>query len=58
MSEAVDKQDSREPLIDPWRRKARIAARLILKKETGQPWSARDQRLDSAMATDPGAPTV
>lgn len=44
----------REPLIDPWWRKARIAARLLLKKESGQPWSPRDRRLASRLADDPG----
>jgi hypothetical protein len=41
-------------LIDPWWRKARIAARLILKKEEGKTWSARDRRLASRLADDPG----
>ena len=41
-------------LIDPWWRKARIAARLLLKKEAGQRWSARDQRLAARLAADPG----
>lgn len=40
--------------IDPWWRKARIAARLLLKKEDGQPWSPRDRRLASRLADDPG----
>ena len=41
-------------LMDPWWRKARIAARLILKKEDGKTWSARDRRLTSRFADDPG----
>jgi hypothetical protein len=38
---------SKEPnrLLDPYWRKARIAARQLLKREAGQPWSSRDQRL-------------
>ena len=44
----------RERLMDPWWRKARIAARLIQKKEAGQPWTARDQRLAKLLASDRG----
>lgn len=40
--------------IDPWWRKARIAARLLLKKQAHQPWNARDQRLAARLAEDPG----
>ena len=40
--------------IDPWWRKARIAARLLLKKEACQKWSLRDQRLAHRLANDPG----
>ena len=40
--------------IDPWWRKARIAARLLLKKEQHLPWSERDRRLASRLAEDPG----
>lgn len=40
--------------IDPWWRKARIAARLLLKKEAGQQWSPRDRRLASRLAADHG----
>ncbi len=40
--------------IDPWWRKARIAARLLLKKEARQLWSVRDQRLAARLAEDPG----
>src|SRR5207247_5418733 len=42
--------------IDPYWRKARIAARLLLKKEDGQPWSARDRRLATLLSDDPGVP--
>jgi hypothetical protein len=41
-------------LMDPWWRKARIAARLLLKRQAGQPWSARDRRLAASLAEDPG----
>jgi hypothetical protein len=44
----------RERRIDPWWRKARIAARLIHKREAGQEWSARDHRLARLLADDPG----
>jgi hypothetical protein len=44
----------REPLIDPWWRKARIAARLLHKREAGRSWSARDRRLAARLAADPG----
>jgi hypothetical protein len=40
--------------IDPWWRKARIAARLLLKKEAHLPWSARDRALAARLAADPG----
>lgn len=39
--------------IDPCWRKARIAARLLLKRER-QPWSDRDRRLAARFAEDPG----
>jgi len=54
MSEPDGKGATRERLIDPWWRKARIAARLILKREAGRAWSPRDRRLAHAMAGDPG----
>ena len=54
MSAAPPTEPNREPLIDPWWRKARIAARLIHKREAGQPWSARDRRLARRFAEDPG----
>ena len=40
--------------MDPWWRKARIAARLLLKKEARQKWNARDKRLAGKLADDPG----
>lgn len=40
--------------IDPYWRKARIAARLFLKKEERKPWSARDRRLALLLVDDPG----
>ena len=54
MSAANPIEPTREPLIDPWWRKARIAARLIHKREAGQPWSGRDRRLARRFAADPG----
>jgi len=41
-------------LMDPYWRKARIAARLLLKREAGQPWSPRDRRLAARLAEDAG----
>lgn len=41
-------------LMDPCWRKARIAARLLIKREEGRSWSARDQRLARHFAEDPG----
>ena len=40
--------------IDPHWRKARIAARLLLKREAGRAWSARDRRLAARFAADSG----
>ena len=39
-------------LMDPYWRKARIAARLLIKREDGKPWSARDRRLATRFASD------
>ena len=41
-------------LMDPYWRKARIAARLLIKREDGQPWSARDRRLAERLSQDSG----
>jgi hypothetical protein len=41
-------------LMDPYWRKARIAARLLLKREAGRPWSARDRQLARRLAEDSG----
>src|SRR5471032_957527 len=41
-------------LMDPYWRKARIAARLLIKREEGKPWSARDRRLAERLAEDNG----
>jgi len=41
-------------LMDPYWRKARIAARLLIKREDGQPWSARDRRLAAQLSNDRG----
>ncbi|HMJ91385.1 MAG TPA: hypothetical protein VK530_16300 [Candidatus Acidoferrum sp.] len=42
-----------EQKINSCWRKARIAARLLLKKER-QPWTARDRALAEKLAHDPG----
>jgi len=39
-------------LMDPYWRKARIAARLLIKREGGKPWPARDRRLAQRFAAD------
>lgn len=41
-------------LMDPYWRKARITARLLIKRELGKPWSARDRRLAARFADDSG----
>lgn len=41
-------------LMDPYWRKARIGARLLLKRESGQCWSSRDRRLAARLAEDSG----
>ena len=41
-------------LMDPYWRKARIAARLLLKRRAGKIWSPRDRRLAQRLADDPG----
>jgi hypothetical protein len=51
---AQKKSVQRERLMDPWWRKARIAARLIQKREEGKTWSTRDKRLAERLAADPG----
>ena len=49
-----DFSDELNRLMDPYWRKARIAARLLIKREEGKPWSARDRRLAERLATDAG----
>jgi hypothetical protein len=51
---APKKSQPRERLMDPWWRKARIAARLIHKREEGKAWTVRDKRLAAQLAADPG----
>jgi hypothetical protein len=51
---AQKKSVQRERLMDPWWRKARIAARLLQKREEGKAWSTRDKRLAERLAADPG----
>jgi hypothetical protein len=41
-------------LMDPYWRKARIAARLLIKREEGKPWSPRDRRLAERLVEDKG----
>ena len=41
-------------LMDPYWRKARIAARLLIKREDGNSWSARDRRLATRLSSDRG----
>jgi len=41
-------------LMDPYWRKARIAARLLIKREEGRPWSPRDRRLAERFVKDSG----
>ena len=50
----LDFSNELDCLMDPYWRKARIAARLLLKREAGKPWSARDQRLAAQLAQDNG----
>lgn len=45
---------SETPRIDPWWRKARIAARIILKRRAGRSLSVRDIRLAARLEADPG----
>jgi hypothetical protein len=57
LSETVKPLDFSKELdrrMDPYWRKARIAARLLLKREAGKPWSTRDRRLALRLADDPG----
>jgi hypothetical protein len=51
---AIEVKRERVRRIDPWWRKARIAARLLLKKEDGKRWSRRDFILAARLAEDPG----
>ena len=43
-----------EEKINKCWRKARIAARLLLKKEARRPWNARDRALAARLACDDG----
>jgi hypothetical protein len=51
---ALDASNLLNRRMDPYWRKARIAARLLLKREAGRPWSLRDRRLAAGLAGDPG----
>ena len=48
----LDFSNELQRLMDPYWRKARIAARLLIKREDGRPWSARDRRLATQFALD------
>lgn len=50
----TDCKDEGSRLMDSCWRKARIAARLLIKREEGKPWSVRDQRLAERFAADEG----
>jgi hypothetical protein len=50
----ADVKAERVRRIDPWWRKARIAARLLLKKQERKTWNSRDRRLAEQLAEDPG----
>ena len=41
-------------LMDPYWRKARIGARLLLKRRAGKHWSFRDHRVAQRLVDDPG----
>jgi hypothetical protein len=41
-------------LMDPYWRKARIGARLLLKRRAGKTWTSRDRRLARVLVDDPG----
>jgi hypothetical protein len=51
---ALDFSNTLNRHIDPSWRKARIGARLLLKREDGVAWSPRDRRLARRLADDPG----
>ena len=50
----LDRNNALDRRIDPFWRKARIAGRLLLKKEAGQHWSVRDRRVAALLAQDEG----
>jgi hypothetical protein len=52
--EPLDFSHEWKRLMDPYWRKARIAARLLIKREDGKPWSPRDRRLAERFANDSG----
>jgi hypothetical protein len=41
-------------LMDPYWRKARIGARLLIKHRAGKAWTSRDRRLAQRLVDDPG----
>lgn len=52
--EPMDFRNELNRLMDPSWRKARIGARLLLKRERGERWSDRDRQLAGRLAEDPG----
>jgi hypothetical protein len=54
MMKPLDFSHELNRLMDPYWRKARIAARLLLKREAGKPWSVRDRRLAERLTQDNG----
>jgi hypothetical protein len=52
MAAAPNFEASLRRRMDPSWRKARIAARLLLRKEQSLPWTRRDQRLAVMLADD------
>lgn len=50
----LDRRKELNRLMDPYWRKARIGARLLLKREAGKTWSARDRRFAERLAADTG----
>jgi hypothetical protein len=52
-NEPSDFSNELNRLMYPYWRKARIDARLLIKREDGKPWSARDRRLAEKFVNDP-----
>ena len=54
VTQTVEAKPASVRRIDPWWRKARIAARLLLKKQECKAWNSRDRKLAARLAEDPG----